>query len=304
MVKSKKLPVETEEIQEEIVQETQKNSPVWITVLFIILSTIAVILSLYYLIPQEVNKKILEVEYSKVWWEENYKIINKMQLEQVETFVKQYKQQQWNWAQDNTQWSTNNADAVKTLSKDELAAIKNWAYIEWNKDAKITIVEYSDLECPFCIRQFKEWNIDKIKEKYGDKVNNIFKNFRWVPHENAEIEASANLCAWELGWADAYVFYYKQIFSRSNWWNGTWFSKDNLVPLAKEAWLDTEKFQQCLDSKRHIAKFDADTAEWKKLWVQWTPGNVIINNETGKYILIAWAYPVSEFERVIEELLK
>jgi len=304
MVKSKKLPVETEEIQEEIVQETQKNSPVWITVLFIILSAIAVILSLYYLIPQEVNKKILEVEYSKVWWEENYKIINKMQLEQVETFVKQYKQQQWNWAQDNTQWSTNNADAVKTLSKDELAAIRNWAYIEWNKDAKITIVEYSDLECPFCIRQFKEWNIDKIKEKYGDKVNNIFKNFRWVPHENAEIEASANLCAWELGWSDAYVFYYKQIFSRSNWWNGTWFSKDNLVPLAKEAWLDTEKFQQCLDSKRHIAKFDADTAEWKKLWVQWTPGNVIINNETGKYILIAWAYPVSEFERVIEELLK
>jgi hypothetical protein len=40
------------------------------------------------------------------------------------------------------------------------------------------------------------------------------------------------------------------------------------------------------------------------MWVQWTPGNVIINNETWKYILIAGAYPVTEFESKIDELLK
>ena len=44
----------------------------------------------------------------------------------------------------------------KKLSQDELASIKKDAYIEGNKSAKITLIEYSDLECPFCIRQFKE----------------------------------------------------------------------------------------------------------------------------------------------------
>ncbi|MDD2486974.1 MAG: thioredoxin domain-containing protein [Candidatus Gracilibacteria bacterium] len=283
----------------------KQSSSLGSIIFFIILSTIAVIASLYYIVPQEVNKVIMNVEYTKVGGKENYDIINKMQLEQIKNYVQQYKQQGDKPAaanKDNAPQPT--ADAIKTLSKDELAAIKKGAYIEGNPEAKITIVEYSDLECPFCIRQFKEGNVEKTIEKYAGKVNNIFKNFRGVPHENSEAEANAALCAGDLGGLKAYSFYYKQIFSRSNGGNGTGFSKDNLVPLAKEAGLDGAKFQACLDSKKNIEKFDADTAEGKKLGVQGTPGNVIINNETGKYMLIAGAYPASEFEAKIEELLK
>lgn len=59
-----------------------------------------------------------------------------------------------------------------------------------------------------------------------------------------------------------------------------------------------------MDSKKNIARFDAETTEGRKLGVQGTPGTVVINNETGEYELIAGAYPVSEFERVIDKLLK
>lgn len=58
-----------------------------------------------------------------------------------------------------------------------------------------------------------------------------------------------------------------------------------------------------MDSKKNIARFDAETAEGAKLGVQGTPGTVVINNKTGEYELIAGAYPASEFERVINKLL-
>lgn len=190
------------------------------------------------------------------------------------------------------------------MSKDEITAIKQAAYLEGNKDAKITLVEYSDLECPFCIRQYKDGTIQKTLEKYAGKVNYIYKTFRGVPHENAEIEANALLCVGDLGGTEKYVSFYNKIFERTNGGNGTGFSKDSLVPLAKEIGVDGKKVQECIDSKKDIARYDAETAEGKKYGVQGTPGTLVINNETGAYELIAGAYPSSEFERVIEKLLK
>lgn len=307
MVKSKK--VETDDVFTPASSKKQMKCkhPAFIGgLLFMLVSVGLIVAAMYYIVPKEVANKIMEVEYSKVGWEDNYKIINKMQLEQIANFVKEYKAKnptdKTTENKDDTSAATPTADAV--LTKDQIEAIKSSGFVEWNKDAKITIVEYSDLECPFCIRQAKEWIIKQLRDKYEGKVNSIFKNFRWVPHDNSEIEASASLCAGDLGWVEAYSSYYHKIFERSNGWNGTGFSKDNLVPLAKEIWLNESKFKECLDSKKNVAKFDADTAEWKKMWVQWTPGNVIINNETGKYILIAGAYPITEFESKIEELLK
>lgn len=295
---------------------TCKHNICWVIALIIVINVILNSTATYLILfwskmPNSnswlIKQELMNLEYEKVWWKENYEIINKMQKSQIEQYVAQYKQQNW-WTKWNEAWATKTEETkteTKTLSKDEIAKIKEGAYIEWDKNAKITIVEYSDLECPFCIRQSTQWVIEAVKEKFWAKVvNNIFKNFRWVPHENSESEAIASLCAWELWWVEAYAKYYKEVFKRSKGGNGTWFSKDALVPLAKELWLNEKKFQACYDSKKNVEIFDKDTAEWKKYWVEWTPGNLIINNETGKYILIAWAYPQSEFEAKIEELLK
>lgn len=68
--------------------------------------------------------------------------------------------------------------------------------------------------------------------------------------------------------------------------------------------MDGKKVQECIDSKKNIVRFDTETAEGKKYGVQGTPGTLVINNETGEYELIAGAYPISEFERVIDRLLR
>ena len=246
----------------------------------------------------------LALEYKKSGGKENYELITEAQRLQLEQQIPQIREFVKGWDSAKAEWQEVATAEPKKLSQDELASIKKDAYIEGNKSAKITLIEYSDLECPFCIRQFKEGTIKKVHEKYGDTVNSIFKNFRGVPHENAEIEAVAALCAGQVGGTEKYSSYYQTILGRSNGGNGTGFSKDALVPLAKEVGLDMKKFQACFDTKATLSRFDTETTEGKKLGVSGTPWTVIINNETGEYMLIAWAYPISEFERVISKLLK
>ena len=295
------------ETEEPVIQSPKSSYPKALIISLLIVSILTSVGSSYFFskqVSKEVMENYLALEYKKSGGKENYELITEAQRLQLEQQIPQIREFVKGWGSAKTEWQEVTTAEPKKLSQDELASIKKDAYIEWNTAAKITLIEYSDLECPFCIRQFKEGTIKKVHEKYGDTVNSIFKNFRGVPHENAEIEAVAALCAWQIGGAEKYVSYYQAILGRSNGGNGTGFSKDALVPLAKEVGLDMKKFQACFDTKATLSRFDAETTEGKKLGVSGTPWTVIINNETGEYMLIAWAYPVSEFERVISKLLK
>jgi protein-disulfide isomerase len=297
------------------VQNTNVKHPKTLIVSLLLISIVTGIVSSVgssYFFSKETAKNVLDgylaLEYQKNGGKENYELITqaqRLQLEQQLPQIREFVNKAGSTNPTAPTGATPTASAEsKKLTPDELASIKKTAYIEGNKDAKITLVEYSDLECPFCIRQFKEGTIKKVSDKYASKVNSAFKNFRGVPHENAETEANALLCVGDIGGTEKYSSFYSKILERSNGGNGTGFSKDSLIPLAKEIGVDGKKVQECMDSKKNIVRFDAETSEGRKLGVQGTPGTVVINNETGEYELIAGAYPVSEFERVIDKLLK
>lgn len=297
------------------VENTNTKHPKILIVSLLLISIVTGIVSSVgssYFFSKDISKNVLDgylaLEYQKNGGKENYELVTKAQRLQLEQQLPQIREFVNKGSSTNPSAAAGATPTAPTESKkltpDELTSIKKTAYIEGNKDAKITLVEYSDLECPFCIRQYKEGTIKKVHEKYGDKVNSAFKNFRGVPHENAEIEANALLCVGDIGGTEKYASFYSKILERSNGGNGTGFSKDNLIPLAKEIGVDGKKVQECMDSKKNITRFDAETAEGRKLGVQGTPGTVVINNETGAYELIAGAYPASEFERVIDKLLK
>lgn len=72
--------------------------------------------------------------------------------------------------------------SLQEITAESIAAIRKDAFIEGNQNAKITLVEYSDLECPYCIMQYKNGVIGKMKEKYGDKINVIFKPLNLARH--------------------------------------------------------------------------------------------------------------------------
>jgi protein-disulfide isomerase len=73
------------------------------------------------------------------------------------------------------------------------------AAIEGNVQADILVVEYSDMECPFCVRQYAETKLRKsLIDQYGDKVAFAFKNNRGVNHSGTEAKAIGALCAKKL----------------------------------------------------------------------------------------------------------
>lgn len=173
-------------------------------------------------------------------------------------------------------------------------------HILGSKDAKISLIEYSDFECPFC-RIFHK-TTKEILEVYDGKVNLVYRHFPLDFHENAYKEAEAVECANEIGGTDKFWEYTDKIFERTSS-NGTGFALEALVPLAKEIGIDEKKFSDCLDSGKYAEHVQQDMDEGREAGVTGTPGNILVNNKTGEMKLLSGAQPFETFEVIIEKML-
>lgn len=290
----------------------KKDKKRCVVVALLVISIISNIASAWYFSNQTYDK-IMKNEYAKFGGKSNYELANQaqaiqlsQQIDQIKQFVEENKDK---LPKDNTEAKTeekinNESTETKKMTQDEIASVKKDAYVEWNKDALITLVEYTDPECPYCIRQARSGVIENMKEKYADKINNILKPFKAVPHKNADAESIALICAWKVWWVEAYSAYYKALFTKNSWSNdGEGIKLEQLTPIAKELKIDTKKFQACYDTKETQSIYESYTAEWTKYGVQWTPGTLVINNKTGDYTLIAGAYPEDEFIKQIDAMI-
>lgn len=183
------------------------------------------------------------------------------------------------------------------VDKDILSEIKENSYIKWNTDAKITRIEYSDLECPFCAKLHNAWTGEDLEEKYWDDLNIIYNHFPLWFHDNAQTWAEILECLWEEKWIDAFYSLIEKSYSVEN------STKEFLITEAVALWWSRESIETCLDEGRYTQKVKDEMARWTSLFeVTWTPWNVLINNETWEYEVISWAYPTSAFEELIEKL--
>ena len=123
-------------------------------------------------------------------------------------------------------------------------------------DAKVTIVEFSDFQCPYCGR-FTTETLPQILSNYGDKVKFVFMNFALTSiHENAQKAAEAGECANEQG---AFWQFHDIMFQ-----NQSALTVDNLKSYAAQLNLDTAKFNECLDSGKMADAVAADMAVAEK----------------------------------------
>ena len=81
------------------------------------------------------------------------------------------------------------------------------------------------------------------------------------------------------------------------------FTEDNLTDLAKQLKINTSKFTSCLTSTDTIAQVNAEIDEAKSFGINGTPGNLIIDNTNGTYVVIAGAYPIDAFVAEIDKML-
>lgn len=259
--------------------------------------------------PVGIKKAILEVEYEKAGGKENYEILTKaQQLSMTDSqnpsnldAMKKYIASFGSGAVQPT--DTTNPTNAATLEADKIQTIVSDAVIEGNKDADILVVEYSDMECPFCVKQYQETKLwEKLQAQYGDKVKFAFKNNRGVNHEGTEAKALGALCAAKIGGDKAYVSFYNTIMKNSTNAGGV-YAVSRLPDAAKEAGLNIKAWQDCVDKKETLPQFGSQTTEAQGLGLGGTPGTLILNVKTGKYSTVEGAYPYESFTQKIDSLM-
>jgi protein-disulfide isomerase len=153
-------------------------------------------------------------------------------------------------------------DRLKPLDAEKSAKIATGEVPAFGpKDAKVTIVEFSDFECPFCSRAADVAH--KVKEKYGDKVRFVFRQFPLSFHPNAHVAAEAALAANAEG---KFWEFHDKLFA-----NQRALSREQLEGYAKELGLNVANFKSALDSKKFAATVDAEQKLGEEVAVDGTP---------------------------------
>jgi protein-disulfide isomerase len=156
------------------------------------------------------------------------------------------------------------------------------------ENAPVTIVEFSDFECPFCSRLVP--TMDEVTAKYGDKVRLVFRQFPLAMHQNAKKAAEASLCANDQG---KFWEMHDAMFK-----NQQGLAVDALKAKAVELGLNAEAFNSCLDSGKHAGRVNADLKDGSVAGVSGTPAMFI----NGRFV--SGAVPFSEVAKIIDEELQ
>ncbi len=156
------------------------------------------------------------------------------------------------------------------------------------------------MECPFCAKLHNDGTPDEISEKFGDDINFVFKHFPLDFHPNAQKAAEALECMNEQNPAvvhDIIKASYTQ-YGNNN------FDYDGFVQIAADNGIDTTALASCVDAGTYTQKVLDQMQQGQDLFgITGTPGNVLINNATGEYVVISGAYPADTFIPEIEKML-
>lgn len=156
-----------------------------------------------------------------------------------------------------------------------------------NKNAPITLIEFSEFQCPYCKKARPI--IDKILSTYKGKIYYTFRDFPLGFHNQAKDAANAANCAHEQGkyWD----------YSNALWENQGKHTPEKLKEIAKDLALDTTKFDACVASKKYYKEIDKDQDDGSQAGVSGTPAYFI----NGKFL--SGAQPFEAFKEIIDEEL-
>ena len=164
-----------------------------------------------------------------------------------------------------------------------------------NAEAKVTLVEFGDYQCPFCGRLFKETE-PQIREQYlkTGQAKMAWRDFAFLGEESYWA-AEAARCANDQG---QFWQFHDYLFNHQNGENQGAFTKNNLKKFAGEMGLNQPDFNSCLDSDKYLQAVKDDTDAGKAAGVNSTP-SVFVNGEN-----IVGAQPFSVFKSAIDKYLK
>jgi protein-disulfide isomerase len=167
--------------------------------------------------------------------------------------------------------------------------------------AEVAIIEYSDSDCPFCVRFHP--TLEQIYKDYNGKVAWVYRYFPLTSlHPNAVTEAVAMECVADLGGNDAFNKYLDQIINITLTPDPK--ANEQLTTIATSVGVDAKLFKNCVAGTTASDRVKADMAEAAKIGAQGTPFSIAVNLKTGKQVIIPGAYPIEDVKKDIDSLLK
>ena len=168
-----------------------------------------------------------------------------------------------------------------------------------NANAPLTIIEFSDYQCPFCQR-FHQQTWSQLKTDYIDsgKVKFVYRDFPLPFHQNAEISAEAANCA---GDQNKYWEMHDELFAKGSG-DGTGLDAASLKGYAAALGMNAANFATCLNSTKYAGEIQKDTADGGTAGVSGTPTFFIGSPGKGYQILVG-AQPYAAFKQAIEQEL-
>jgi len=176
------------------------------------------------------------------------------------------------------------------------------------KNASVTIIEFSDYECPFCKRHFDE-TLPQLVKNYVDtgKVKIVYRDFPLSFHDPmATKEAVAANCAREQGGDSKYFQYHDEIFTRTIS-NGNGLSEADLTSIATDLGLNLNSFNTCLLDPAQTDEVKKDIADGTAAGASGTPtfmiGKTTANGEIDGALVVG-AQPYAAFQAIIDPLFQ
>ena len=171
-------------------------------------------------------------------------------------------------------------------------------HVRGSKNATVTLVEYSDFECPFCARFHT--TLQQVRETYGDKVAIAYRHYPLSFHPSAQKAAEASECVAKQKGNDGFWQYNDRIFE-DNLKNNS-ITLETVNQAAQAAGVNMDQFKTCLDSGEMAKKVADQMAEGSGIGVSGTPGTVVITDD-GQYEFINGALPFEQVKTIVDKYI-
>ncbi|MBL7045662.1 MAG: thioredoxin domain-containing protein [Parcubacteria group bacterium] len=192
---------------------------------------------------------------------------------------------------DDNSFGNSNSAAAESVRK-----IDGADHIRGSVDARVSIIEFSDFECPFCARIHP--TLSQIVEEYDGEVNWIYRDFPLTSiHSNAFGASVASECVAKLGGNDAYWEFTDQIFENQTSLGAPLFNR-----VAGELGLSGEAFAICLESDDIAKEVEEDIADALSSGGTGTPFVVVVNDR-GETFPFSGALPYEQIKSIVEAAL-
>lgn len=171
--------------------------------------------------------------------------------------------------------------------------ISSTDWVKGNPLAKVTIVEYSDFQCPACAAYFPL--VQKIVSENINNIRFVYRHFPLPQHQNA---IPASLASEAAGKQGKFWEMYEMLFTNHDTWENSTDAKTTFTEYAKKLGLDITKYKVDVDSKEVLDKVNSDLKGGQDVGINSTPSFYVNGNK------IQNPQSYEEFKKIIDEAIK